>query len=84
MAYMTQEDFNAALGPKVHGTINLDKAFASAQLDFFVMMSSLSVGFSYFILFLELLYLYQIQIRAHSFRNISQLFREEVILIRIS
>ena len=43
MTHMTQEDFNAALGPKVVGTINLDKAFASEDhLDFFVMMSSLT------------------------------------------
>jgi NADPH:quinone reductase-like Zn-dependent oxidoreductase/NADP-dependent 3-hydroxy acid dehydrogenase YdfG len=42
MTHMTQEDFNAALGPKVLGTVNLDKAFASENLDFFVMMSSLT------------------------------------------
>ena len=39
---MSQEDFNATLGPKVHGTINLDKAFASPDLDFFVMTSSVA------------------------------------------
>jgi hypothetical protein len=39
---MSQEDFNATLSPKVHGTINLDKAFASPDLDFFVMTSSVA------------------------------------------
>lgn len=39
---MSQEDFNATLGPKVHGTINLDKAFSSPDLDFFVMTSSVA------------------------------------------
>jgi aryl carrier-like protein len=39
---MSQEDFNATLGPKVHGTMNLDKAFASSDLDFFVMTSSVA------------------------------------------
>ncbi|KAI1754791.1 beta-ketoacyl synthase domain-containing protein [Xylaria castorea] len=39
-AKMTLEEFAAPLGPKVYGTINLDKAFASPDLDFFIMLSS--------------------------------------------
>ena len=39
---MSHEDFNTTLGPKVRGTINLDKAFSSPNLDFFVMTSSVA------------------------------------------
>jgi hypothetical protein len=39
---MKQEDFNAALAPKIRGTINLNNSFASADLGFFIMMSSLA------------------------------------------
>jgi NADPH:quinone reductase-like Zn-dependent oxidoreductase/NAD(P)-dependent dehydrogenase (short-subunit alcohol dehydrogenase family)/ubiquinone/menaquinone biosynthesis C-methylase UbiE len=41
-AAMSREDFSAALGPKVLGTINLDKAFSSARLDFFITLSSVA------------------------------------------
>jgi NADPH:quinone reductase-like Zn-dependent oxidoreductase/NAD(P)-dependent dehydrogenase (short-subunit alcohol dehydrogenase family)/ubiquinone/menaquinone biosynthesis C-methylase UbiE len=41
-AAMSREDFSAALGPKVLGTINLDRAFSSAHLDFFVTLSSVA------------------------------------------
>ena len=37
---MSLTEFSAPLGPKVYGTINLDKSFASPSLDFFVMLSS--------------------------------------------
>ncbi|KAI0429925.1 beta-ketoacyl synthase domain-containing protein [Xylaria sp. FL1042] len=37
---MTIEEFTAPLGPKVYGTINLDRAFASPDLEFFIMLSS--------------------------------------------
>ncbi|KAI0204630.1 beta-ketoacyl synthase domain-containing protein [Astrocystis sublimbata] len=37
---MTLEEFAAPLGPKVYGTMNLDNAFASPDLDFFIMLSS--------------------------------------------
>lgn len=37
---MTHDEFCAPLGPKVYGTINLDKAFASSELDSFIMLSS--------------------------------------------
>ncbi|KAI1317088.1 beta-ketoacyl synthase domain-containing protein [Xylariaceae sp. FL0255] len=37
---MTHEEFRAPLEPKVYGTINLDNAFASSELDFFIMLSS--------------------------------------------
>ena len=39
-AQMTLEEFTAPLGPKVYGTMNLDKAFASPELEFFIMLSS--------------------------------------------
>ncbi|KAI0552681.1 beta-ketoacyl synthase domain-containing protein [Xylaria curta] len=39
-ANMTLEEFAAPLGPKVYGTMNLDKAFASPDLEFFIMLSS--------------------------------------------
>lgn len=41
-AAMSREDFSAALGPKVLGTINLDRAFASDHLDFFITLSSVA------------------------------------------
>lgn len=41
-AAMSREDFSAALGPKVLGTINLDKAFSSDHLDFFITLSSVA------------------------------------------
>lgn len=37
---MTPKGFSVPLDPKVYGTIDLDKAFASPDLDFFVMLSS--------------------------------------------
>lgn len=37
---MTHDEFCAPLGPKVYGTINLEKFFASSELDFFIMLSS--------------------------------------------
>ncbi|KAI0964931.1 beta-ketoacyl synthase domain-containing protein [Xylaria arbuscula] len=40
LAKMTSEEFAAPIGPKVYGTINLDKVFASPNLDFFIMLSS--------------------------------------------
>lgn len=39
---MSRAGFATALGPKVFGTINLDKAFASPQLDFFLTLSSVA------------------------------------------
>lgn len=39
---MTRGGFATALGPKVFGTINLDKAFASPHLDFFLTLSSVA------------------------------------------
>ncbi|KAK7750074.1 putative Hybrid PKS-NRPS biosynthetic cluster [Diatrype stigma] len=39
---MTLEDFNTVLGPKVVGSQNLDELFHDADLDFFVLFSSLS------------------------------------------
>lgn len=39
---MSRGGFATALGPKVFGTINLDKAFASPQLDFFLTLSSVA------------------------------------------
>ena len=42
MAQITQADFQAALKAKYFGTNNLYDTFASADLDFFVMLSSLS------------------------------------------
>ncbi|KAG8164134.1 hypothetical protein KVR01_006052 [Diaporthe batatas] len=41
-AAMSREDFSSALGPKVLGTMNLNKAFRSAQLDFFITLSSVA------------------------------------------
>lgn len=42
-AAMSLDDFSAALGPKVAGTINLDKTFASeGHLDFFITLSSVA------------------------------------------
>ena len=41
-SHMTLEDWVAPLGPKVLGTINLDKVFASPHLEFFVCLSSVS------------------------------------------
>lgn len=41
-AAMSREDFATALGPKVLGTVNLDRAFSSSQLDFFVTLSSVA------------------------------------------
>lgn len=37
---MSYDDFTAVLGPKVYGTINLDAALGSPDLDFFVTLSS--------------------------------------------
>ncbi|KAF2446770.1 ketoacyl-synt-domain-containing protein [Karstenula rhodostoma CBS 690.94] len=37
---MTLEDFSIPLAPKLNGTLNLQKAFASPDLDFFIMLSS--------------------------------------------
>ncbi|KAJ4355912.1 uncharacterized protein N0V89_003937 [Didymosphaeria variabile] len=37
---MTLEDFNSPLAPKLKGTLNLQKAFASPELGFFIMLSS--------------------------------------------
>jgi hypothetical protein len=39
---MTFEDYMAAIRPKVHGTCNLDYAFSSPALDFFIMLSSIT------------------------------------------
>lgn len=39
---MSRSGFATALGPKVFGTINLDRAFASPQLDFFLTLSSVA------------------------------------------
>jgi aryl carrier-like protein len=39
---MTLEQYNAALRPKVHGSWNLHKLLSKNDLDFFVMLSSLS------------------------------------------
>lgn len=41
-SHMTLEDWVAPLGPKVFGTINLDKFFASPNLEFFICLSSVS------------------------------------------
>ncbi|KAI1416801.1 hybrid PKS-NRPS PsoA [Hypoxylon sp. FL1857] len=41
-ANMTMQDFEVVLRPKVEGTKNLDELFFSADLDFFVLLSSLS------------------------------------------
>ena len=38
---MSFDDFEAAVRPKVEGTVNLHKALSSTPLDFFIMMSSL-------------------------------------------
>ncbi|PGH10855.1 hypothetical protein AJ79_05215 [Helicocarpus griseus UAMH5409] len=45
LAKMTREEWNAALAPKVLGTWNLDKAFSSPNLDFFVILSSIAATF---------------------------------------
>ncbi|KAF3768085.1 hypothetical protein M406DRAFT_80584 [Cryphonectria parasitica EP155] len=42
LLHMSLDDYNTALGPKVKGTINLDAAFASPHLDFFIMLSSVT------------------------------------------
>jgi NADPH:quinone reductase-like Zn-dependent oxidoreductase/NADP-dependent 3-hydroxy acid dehydrogenase YdfG/aryl carrier-like protein len=39
---MTQEEWTSVLAPKVFGTWNLDRAFASPDLDFFVTLASLA------------------------------------------
>lgn len=39
---MNSEDWRTPLGPKVAGTFNLDDAFSSADLDFFITLSSVS------------------------------------------
>ncbi|KAK4099533.1 hypothetical protein N658DRAFT_160221 [Parathielavia hyrcaniae] len=39
---MTPEEWNSVLAPKVFGTLNLDKAFSSPDLDFFVTLASLA------------------------------------------
>ena len=39
---MTRDDYNTALSPKVHGTINLHEAFSSHDLAFFISLSSIS------------------------------------------
>ncbi|KXJ86344.1 hypothetical protein Micbo1qcDRAFT_209040 [Microdochium bolleyi] len=39
---MTVDDWNTVLGPKVHGTWNLDNAFSSPDLDFFIMLTSVA------------------------------------------
>jgi len=39
---MTLEQYNAALRPKVHGSWNLHKLLSKNDLEFFVMLSSLS------------------------------------------
>ncbi|KAK2613079.1 hypothetical protein N8I77_000008 [Diaporthe amygdali] len=41
-AAMSGEDFAAALGPKVFGTVNLDRAFSSGHLEFFITLSSVA------------------------------------------
>ncbi|KAI0391418.1 hypothetical protein F5Y17DRAFT_409960 [Xylariaceae sp. FL0594] len=45
LVLMTREEWNAVLGPKVRGTFNLDRAFGSADLDFFVTLSSIATTF---------------------------------------
>lgn len=42
LVHMTLDDWTTALAPKVTGTINLDAAFASSELDFFIMLSSVT------------------------------------------
>ncbi|CAN8099843.1 unnamed protein product [Discula destructiva] len=39
---MSHDDFTGPLGPKVYGTVNLDQAFSSPDLDFFVTLSSVT------------------------------------------
>jgi hypothetical protein len=39
---MSLDDYNAALRPKVHGTINLQEAFSSSDLTFFIALSSIA------------------------------------------
>lgn len=41
-ANMALDDWKAALGPKVSGTINLDNTFSSDELDFFIVLTSVS------------------------------------------
>lgn len=45
MAKMTRDEWNAVLGPKVRGTFNLDQAFSSPDLDFFITLSSIATTF---------------------------------------
>lgn len=40
--HMDSEDWRTPLGPKVAGTLNLDTAFSSTDLDFFITLSSVS------------------------------------------
>jgi hypothetical protein len=42
---MTRDEWNAVLGPKVRGTFNLDQAFSSPDLEFFVTLSSIATTF---------------------------------------
>lgn len=37
---MTLDDYNATIRPKVHGTLNLQKAFSTESLAFFISLSS--------------------------------------------
>src|SRR5687768_11275577 len=39
---MSVDDWNISLAPKVTGTMNLDDAFAGPDLDFFLVMASIS------------------------------------------
>jgi len=39
---MDLDDYVTALGPKVHGTVNLNDAFASPNLEFFITLSSIT------------------------------------------
>ncbi|KAK5065043.1 hypothetical protein LTR84_000878 [Exophiala bonariae] len=45
LAMMTCDEWNAVLGPKVQGTFNLDQAFSSPDLEFFVTLSSIAFTF---------------------------------------
>jgi len=42
---MTWDEWNAVLSPKVRGTFNLDRAFSSPDLEFFVTLSSIATTF---------------------------------------
>jgi len=42
MESMTLEDYMVPVKPKIQGTYNLHNAFASENLDFFIMLSSVS------------------------------------------